>query len=314
MNLYQKTLMLRTRIRRGLMKTNKDPNRETYTVKEPMDLLPFLLKIMNNRSRNSVKSILTRGQVSVDDDATTKHNYPLKNGQTVTILKNKVASKVNKMTGFSIIHEDKDIIVINKDAGLLSIANAREKDLTALSQLIDYVRVEHPKNRVFIVHRLDRDTSGVMVFAKSETVKRKLQDNWKRIVKERTYMALVEGTVKKPKGTISSWLKESSTLVVYSSPKEGDGIKAVTHYQTIQSNSTFSLLKVNLETGRKNQIRVHMKDIGHPIVGDKKYGSSTNPIKRLGLHASVLAFEHPKSGKLLRFEADVPDNFTRKLK
>ncbi|WP_404451393.1 RluA family pseudouridine synthase [Virgibacillus necropolis] len=296
------------------MKTNKDSTHETFTVKEPMSLLPFLLKVMENRSRNSVKSILARGQVSVDDDATTKHNYPLKQGQTVTILKNKVAAKVNKMTGFSIIHEDKEIIVINKDAGLLSIANAREKDFTAYSQLMDYVKIEHPKNRVFIVHRLDRDTSGVMVFAKTETVKRKLQDNWKAIVKERTYMALVEETVKKPKGTITSWLKESSTLVMYSSPKEGDGLRAVTHYQTIQSNTTFSLLKVNLETGRKNQIRVHMKDIGHPIVGDKKYGSKTNAIGRLGLHASVLAFEHPKTGKLLQFEADVPDTFMRKSK
>lgn len=290
----------------------KHTNHETYTVNESIELLPFLLHVMESRSRNSVKSILTRGQVSVDDDATTKHNYHLQPGQTVAILKNKVAAKVNKVTGFSIIHEDKDIIVINKEAGLLSIASASEKDLTAHNQLMDYVRVEHPRNRVFIVHRLDRDTSGVMVFAKNEIVKRKLQDNWKTIVKERTYMALVEGTVKKPKGTITSWLKESSTLVVYSSPKEGDGLRAVTHYETVQSNATFSLLKVNLETGRKNQIRVHMEDIGHPVVGDKKYGSNTNVIGRLGLHASVLAFEHPKSGKLLRFEADVPDAFLKK--
>ncbi|ASN06943.1 RluA family pseudouridine synthase [Virgibacillus necropolis] len=296
------------------MKRNKRSNHETHTIDEPMELLPFLLSVMENRSRNSVKSILTRGQVSVDDDLTTKHNYQLKPGQTVMILKNKVAAKVNKMIGLSIIHEDKDIIVINKDAGLLSIASAKEKDLTAHSQLMDYVRIANPKNRIFVVHRLDRDTSGVMVFAKNEKVKRTLQDNWKRIVKERTYTAIVDGTVKKPEGTITSWLKESSTLVMYSSPKEGDGLRAVTHYQKQLSNKHFSLLKVNLETGRKNQIRVHMNDIGHPVVGDKKYGSNTNAIGRLGLHASVLAFEHPGTGKLLRFEADVPDSFMRKFK
>lgn len=296
------------------MKQNKGSTHETYIANEPMELLPFLLSAMENRSRNSVKSILARGQVSVDDDPTTKHNYQLQPGQTVTILKNKVAAKVNKVTGFSIIHEDTDMIVINKDAGLLSIASAKEKQLTAHSQLMDYVRIENPKNRIFVVHRLDRDTSGVMVFAKNEKVKRTLQDNWKSVVKERTYIALVDGMVKKPEGTITSWLKESRTLVMYSSPKEGDGLRAVTHYQKQQSHKHFSLLKVNLETGRKNQIRVHMKDIGHPVVGDKKYGSNTNPIGRLGLHASVLAFEHPETGKLLCFEADVPEVFMRKFK
>lgn len=294
--------------------TNNAINHETYTVKEQMELLPFLLEAMENRSRNSVKSILARGQVSVNDRSTTKHNYQLEAGQTVSILKNKVAAKVNKMSGFSIIHEDKDIIVINKDAGLLSIASAREKNLTAYSQLMEYVRIENPKNRIFVVHRLDRDTSGVMVFAKDETVKRKLQDNWKTVVKERTYTALVEGTVKKTEDTITSWLRESKTLVVYSSPKPNDGLHAVTHYQTIQSSSKYSLLKVNLETGRKNQIRVHMQDIGHPIVGDKKYGANTNPIGRLGLHASVLAFEHPKTGELLHFEAPIPEVFIGKSK
>lgn len=296
------------------MKQNNGSNHETYIVSESMELLPFLLQAMENRSRNSIKSILTRGQVSIDNEPTTKHNYQLQPGQTVMILKNKVAAKVNKMTGFSIIHEDKDIIVINKEAGLLSIATAKEKDLTALSQLIDYVRIDNPKNRIFIVHRLDRDTSGVMVFAKDEQLKRSLQDNWQTAVKERTYMALVEGQVKKQEDTITSWLRESKTQVMYSSFKEGDGIRAVTHYQTVQSNGKFSLLKVNLETGKKNQIRVHMNDVGHPIVGDKKYGSTINPIGRLGLHASVLAFEHPKTGKLLRFEAPVPDTFKSKSK
>jgi 23S rRNA pseudouridine1911/1915/1917 synthase len=147
------------------------------------------------------------------------------------------------------------------------------------------------------------------MFAKSERVQQLLQNSWQETVKERTYVALVEGRVKKPEGTISSWLKESSTLKMYSSHRPNDGQHAVTHYKTIQSNGNFTLLEVQLETGRKNQIRVHMQDLGHPIVGDKKYGSKSKAINRLGLHARVLAFVHPANGHLLRFETDIPKSF-----
>ncbi|WP_099157658.1 RluA family pseudouridine synthase [Virgibacillus ndiopensis] len=298
------------------MKSNhKDQNKTLkYNVKEPSELLPFLLKAMSNRSRNSVKSILTRGQVTIDDHIETKHNYALQPGQTVTILKNKAAIKESQLVGMTILYEDEDIIVINKEAGLLSIATQKEKIRTAHHQLMDHVRLEGPENRIFVVHRLDKDTSGVMMFAKSEKVKRMLQNAWKEKVKERTYVALVEGEVKKSKGYISSWLKESSTHLVYSSPTKNDGQHAITHFKVIQSNNSFSLLEVQLETGRKNQIRVHMQDLGHPVVGDKKYGSTGNAIGRLGLHAKVLVFTHPITGKLLRFEAPVPKSFLVKSK
>lgn len=286
-----------------------------YEVKEPEELLTFLLKVMSNRSRNSVKSILARGQVTIDDHIETKYNYNLRPGQTVTILKNKAAIKENVLIGMSILYEDEDVIVINKEAGLLSIATEKEKKQTALHQLMEYVRREDPENRVFVVHRLDKDTSGVMMFAKSEQVKRKMQDNWKDIVKERTYVALVEGKVAKEKGYISSWLKESKTHLMYSSPTKNDGMHAITHYQVIQANEEFSLLEVQLETGRKNQIRVHMQDLGHPVVGDKKYGSKQrNAIGRLGLHAKVLSFNHPTTDQLLLFKADVPQSFLSKSK
>ncbi|WP_067725294.1 RluA family pseudouridine synthase [Oceanobacillus damuensis] len=284
-----------------------------YEVDEPVELLTFLLKVMSNRSRNSVKSILARGQVTIDDHIETKYNYRLRPGQTVNILKNKAAIKENVLIGMSILYEDEDIIVINKEAGLLSIATEKEKKQTALHQLMEYVRRENPENRVFVVHRLDKDTSGVMMFAKSEQVKRKLQDNWKEIVKERTYVALVEGQVMKEKGYISSWLRESKTRLMYSSQTPNDGMHAITHYTRIQSNEEFSLLEVQLETGRKNQIRVHMQDMGHPVVGDKKYGSKRrNAIGRLGLHAKVLSFNHPATNKFMRFEADVPSSFLAK--
>ncbi|MEW9676922.1 RluA family pseudouridine synthase [Lentibacillus sp. L22] len=285
-----------------------------YKVKEQSELLPFLLKVLSNRSRNSVKSMLTRGQVSVNDHVETKHNYPLRSGQTVTILKNKTAVKQSEFIGLSILYEDNDIIVINKDAGLLSITDKKEKTRTAHHQLMDYVRQDNPQNRIFVVHRLDKDTSGVMMFAKSEKVKRNLQTNWKDSVKERTYVALVEGEVEKPKGTITSWLKESRTHLMYSSPNKNGGQRAVTHYKVMKTNKDFSLLEVQLETGRKNQIRVHMQDISHPVVGDKKYGSTGNAIGRLGLHAKVLAFGHPSTGEFLRFEAAMPKSFWKKVK
>ncbi|GGB50792.1 pseudouridine synthase [Lentibacillus populi] len=286
----------------------------TYKVEDPTELLPFLLKVMANRSRNSVKSILSRGQVTVNNHIETKYNYRLQPGQTVTILKNKAAVKESTFIGMSILYEDGDIIVVKKDAGLLSIATKKEKKKTVYHQLMDYVRRENSQRRIYVVHRLDKETSGVMMFAKNEQVKQALQHAWKENVKERTYVALVEGKLTKDKGTIASRLKESRTHLMYSSGIKNDGLHAITHYHVIQSNKNFSLLEVRLETGRKNQIRVHMQDLGHPVVGDKKYGATGNPIGRLGLHAKVLAFEHPTTGELLRFEADVPKNFFDKVK
>ncbi|RDW17244.1 RluA family pseudouridine synthase [Oceanobacillus chungangensis] len=297
--------------------TNKyrhDAKSFVYKVEEEAELLAFLLKVMTNRSRNSVKSILARGQVTVDDHLETKYNYPLYPGQTVKILKNKAAIKESVLIGMTILHEDDDIIVINKEAGLLSIATAKEKKSTAHHQLMEYVRKEDPENRIFVVHRLDKDTSGVMLFAKNEQAKKTLQNNWNTMVKERTYVALVEGKVTEEKGYMKSWLRESKTHLVYSSHTPNDGLLAVTRYRLIQANQDFSLLELQLETGRKNQIRVHMQDLGHPVVGDKKYGSKENPIRRLGLHAKILAFTHPTTGKVLSFEADVPRSFFAKTK
>ncbi|MFD0697875.1 RluA family pseudouridine synthase [Paenibacillus sp. GCM10027628] len=282
-----------------------------FDVQESSELLPFLLQALTGMGRNSVKSILARGQVSVNDKPVTAYNYQLEPGQTVTVSKERVIEEV-PFVGVKILHEDEDVIVIQKDAGLLSIAaNAQENELTAYRQLMAHVRNHDPKSRIFVVHRLDRDTSGVMMFAKSEKVQQLLQNTWQESVKERTYVALVEGAVKKPEGKITSWLKENKSLKMYSSPYPNDGLYAETHYKVIQTDRSFSLLEVQLETGRKNQIRVHMQDIGHPIVGDKKYGSKAKPIGRLGLHARVLSFVHPVTGELLRFETEIPKMFLK---
>jgi 23S rRNA pseudouridine1911/1915/1917 synthase len=278
------------------------------TVREPTELLAFLLQEHPNRGRNAVKSMLSRGQVSVGGRTVTAYNHPLRPGDTVDIRTGRPPEEF-RFVGLSILHEDDDLIVIRKEAGLLSIGTGQEKELTAYRQLSDYVKKRDPRRKIFILHRLDRDTSGVMMFAKSEQVQRHMQNAWKDAVPERVYYALVEGQVREPEGRIESWLKENAAMKMYSGARPGDGQHAVTHYRVLRSNRRYSLLEVRLETGRKNQIRVHMQDIGHPVAGDKKYGAATKPIGRLGLHAGVLAFVHPSTGQRMRFKTDIPKSF-----
>ncbi|MDR2558672.1 MAG: RluA family pseudouridine synthase [Oscillospiraceae bacterium] len=216
---------------------------------------------------------------------------------------------MKKNRKFNIIYEDSDIIVIEKPAGMLSVSTDGQSENTACRLVSDYLK--NKRGRAWIVHRLDRDTSGVMLLAKSEKIKLKLQDNWEETALERSYIAVVEGKVKTPERRITSWLKQTKTLLVYSSRREGDGKLAVTNYRVLRISGKYSLLGITLETGRKNQIRVHMKDIGHPIAGDKKYGAATNPFNRMGLHANILSIKHPTSGEEMKFESAVPAAFMK---
>jgi 23S rRNA pseudouridine1911/1915/1917 synthase len=290
------------------VKGSNPPKAPEYTVDQPMELMEFLLISMPNKGRNTIKGQLARGQIYVNQKETTKYNHPLKSGDIITIQLVKPQEE-EKLAGLKIVFEDEDMIVINKESGLLSIAGGEQKELTAHRQLMEYVRRSNPSHRIFIVHRLDRDTSGLMVFAKNEKAKLTLQNNWQEMVLERTYVALVEREVKKPEGRIVSWLTESKTLMMYSSPKPNGGQEAITNYKVIKSTRAYSLLEIHLETGRKNQIRVHMQDIGHPVVGDKKYGATSNPLGRMGLHAQVLAFIHPTTGQPMNFKTDIPGKF-----
>lgn len=286
----------------------KAPKQEQFIVKEASGLLKFLIEKMQGKSRTTVKSFLAHRQVAVDHHTVTHFDYPLEPGQTVTVTFGRIPEET-RYKGIRILFEDPWLIIIEKEAGLLSIATDKEKIQTAYSILSGHVKKEDPDNKIFVIHRLDRDTSGIMVFAKNQEVQSILQKAWQEAVMERTYVAVVEGEVEKEEGTIRSFLMENKAFVMYSTNKRGEGDEAITHYKLLKKNPEYSLLEVELETGRKNQIRVHMKEMGHPVIGDKKYGSKVNPIGRTGLHARVLAFIHPMTGKEIRYETAIPQRF-----
>jgi len=286
------------------------PNKFSFTVVENSVLMEFLMSQMAHKSRNNIKSLLGHKQVLVDGKPVSQFDYPLLPGQKVEISSNRILPE-QKFREYNIVYEDQHLIVIDKMAGLLSMATETEKRATAYSLLSKHVKKQDKSNKIFIVHRLDRETSGLMLFAKSETVKNKLQETWNDTVIERTYIAVVEGSVEKQEGTISSYLSEDKVFKMHSSPHSGSGKEAITHFSILKKNNTYSLLKVNLETGRKNQIRIHMQEMGHSIAGDKKYGAATNPIKRLGLHAQQLSFIHPINGEKMNFETKIPRVFLR---
>lgn len=217
-----------------------------------------------------------------------------------------------------ILYEDDCIIVADKPSGLLTMSTGKEGEITAYSILTDYVRSARggrntrDKGRIFIVHRLDRDTSGVILFAKDEQTKHALQDDWNETILERKYIAAVEGTPEYEEGTVASYLKDNpKSMKVSSSWTDNGGKYSVTHFKVLRSSGQYSLVEFELETGRKNQIRVHASVIGNPVAGDRKYGSVSNPLHRLCLHASTLAFHHPRTGQLLRFDTGIPKDFMR---
>lgn len=281
-------------------------------VSENALLLDFLLKSMNHKSRNSVKSLLKHGQIFVNGKTITRYDFPLKSGDIITVSNHQSIVEKN-IPQMRILYEDDDIIVIDKEAGLLTITTGNGIDITAVSLLKDYVQKQSPYNKIYTVHRLDQMTSGVLVFAKNSEAQHQLRDNWHNMVTKRTYVAVVEGKMDESAGKISSWLTENKkNYMVYSSPVDNGGKLAITRYKVLQTSDQFSLLELELETGRKNQIRVHLKDLGHPIVGDRKYGASTS-IGRIALHARVLEFYHPVSGEIMHFETPVPHLFLRLL-
>ena len=283
-----------------------------YKVIRECELLEFLLLNIKGQSRNNIKSLLTHRLVAVDGTTTTQYNFKLYKGDTVQISKTPLSvaknPKIQKNIS-NIIYEDDEFIVVNKPSGLLAIATDKEKTKTAYHQLTEYVQHQNAHNRIFVVHRIDKDTSGVLMVAKNEQIKNDLQDNWNKIVNDRKYIAICEGIFEKKQGTVKQYLKETKTNIMYNSSNSNDGQEAITHYKVLKESTRYSLVEVHIDSGRKNQIRVAMNDLGHPIIGDNKYGNASNPLKRLGLHAEVLELKHPNSGKVLKFIAPIPQDF-----
>lgn len=281
---------------------------ETYAVSETAPLLEFLIGAMPERKRTAIKSLLAHNQVAVNSTPTRQFDHELHRGDEVKVnLSREFRTFYNRR--LKLVYEDDDIIVVNKGYGLLSMGNDKIKDETAYNILRDYLKWQDPRNKIFIVHRLDRDTSGLMVFAKTIEAKEKLQHNWNNMVLERKYLAVVEGRPEPADGEVRSYLAENSRYEVYSTDNPEEGQLAVTRYRTIKSKNGYSLMEVELDTGRKNQIRVHMKDLGHPITGDRRYGAKSSPIHRMALHAQTLRFVHPITRKDMNFSTPIPISF-----
>lgn len=282
---------------------------ETYIAgADDLRLLDFLIASMPDRKRTGIKQFLAHNQVAVNGMPTRQFDTSLKQGDKVEVnLTREFRVFYNRR--LKLVYEDEHILVVNKGYGLLSMGTDKIKEGTAYSILREYVKWHDPRNKIFIVHRLDRDTSGLMVFAKTVEAKEKLQHNWNNMVLERKYLAVVEGVVEPADGEVRSYLAENSRFEVYSTDNPEEGQLAVTRYRTLKSGGGYSLLEVSLDTGRKNQIRVHMKDLGHPIAGDRRYGAGSSPIHRMALHAQTLRFVHPVTRKEMSFATPVPVPF-----
>lgn len=220
---------------------------------------------------------------------------------------------MSKNDKLNIIYEDKMFLVVNKPSGLLTISTQKEKEKTLFHKVFEYIKKKNKNNKIFILHRLDKDTSGIVMFCKDQKLKFLIQNNWDNLVKLRQYVAIVEGIPNKEKDSLKAWIKESSTLKTYSTNKKS-GRLAITNYMVVTSQNGYSLLEIEIKTGRKNQIRVQLSDAKMPIIGDKKYGSKKNPINRLGLHANKLIFINPITKKEMVFETDIPDSFVQIIK
>jgi len=286
-------------------------NIKRYKVDEETTLLPFLLKSMSNLSRTEVKSMLKYKHVAIKGSAVTQFDTPLMPGDEVEVNYGRSFYRFNNPQ-VKILYEDKWMIVIEKASGLLSVANDNVREKNAFNILRDYLRHGNPEAELYVCHRLDQFTSGILLFSKDQEMMLEMRSNWDFYVKERKYICVTENIPPRQEDTIESLLTQNDRMQVYSTPDEDKGRLAVTHYKVIQTRGRYALVDVEIFTGKKNQIRVHMSEMGCPIAGDIKYGAETNPARRLMLHNYRLTFIHPVTGELLRFSLPTPPVF-RKL-
>ena len=280
-----------------------------YIVHEQQELLPFLFAQMPEASKSKVKELLAHN-VYVDGRRTSQFNFPLQRGMKVSIEKASGRDRL-RPRDLDIVYEDQHLLVVNKHEGLLSNSK-HPNDKTVITVLNQYLDVTHQRCHAHIVHRLDRDTSGLMVVSKSKEVSQKFEEDWKGMVFDRRYVAVAWGHIDPPKGEVKSWFTDGEFCVL-SSPTDNGGKLAVTHYEVKQTSRRYSLVELKLDTGRRNQIRVHLRDLKHPVVHDPMYGykDDLSPVNRLCLHAFRLCFKHPVTGRRLQFETPIPSSFLK---
>lgn len=281
---------------------------------ETKQLLAFVSERLKEKSRTDLKSWLRHGHFRINGTVATNFDAPIPPEGKVEVNVSRPFVVLNNPR-LQLVYEDEDVIVINKGYGLLSVGTqTQRKEESAFSILRDYVKSQNPRNKLYVVHRLDRDTSGLMMFAKNEEAQETLRHNWNNMVLDRLYVALLEGFVKEDSGFRKSRLVENSQYVVYSTDDPEEGKLAVTHFKVLKRANGLSLVEFSLDTGRKNQIRVHASEMGHPISGDRKYGAKESRLHRLCLHARTLRFAHPITRKDMRFELPVPARFLQAVK
>ncbi len=280
-------------------------NREDSAV----PLMEFVAKMRPDNKKGDIKKWMKHGQLRLNGMIAKGFDTPVPPGATVEFNATR-QFPVFRHPRVELVYEDEDVIVINKGYGLLSVSTlSHKKEDNAYDIMRNYVKSVNPRNKLFIVHRLDRDTSGLMMFAKSEEAQDVLRHNWNNMILERLYVAVLEGYLKQDMGYVKSRLVENSQFVVYSTDNPEEGKLAVTHYEVLGRGNGYTLAQFSLDTGRKNQIRVHAKELGHPIAGDKKYGATKSPLHRLALHARTLRFAHPVTRKDMNFETPIPHKF-----
>lgn len=276
------------------------------TVTGTATLLDQLAELYPDSSKTTLRQMLQAGRVEVNGEVEKNARSAVEAGDVIAVGQKTITPLLPP--GLTILHEDADVIVVVKSHGLLTVATEREKETTAQAYLNVYLQ-QKGGDRIHVVHRLDRETSGVMLFAKSFEAREALKAQFAVHAVDRVYIAIIEGAIDPPDGTIRSNLRERRDLRMESVDAHPDAKPAVTHYRTIQTDGKHSVLEITLETGRKNQIRTHLSEAGHPVVGDRMYGSSVNPLSRLGLHAKLLGFDHPTTGRHMVFTAPIPRSF-----
>ena len=292
--------------------SNTPGDYDHFVVKKEQPLLEFLLENVK-QTRTKVKAILHGQGIKVNGKTVTQFDYPLFPGMKVAVSKTKRNQQPFRSHYVRIVYEDRWLIVVEKQPGILSMAGGHSS-LNVKSVLDDYFKKSRQKCTAHVVHRLDRDTSGLMVYAKDMETEQILEHNWHDIVYDRRYVAVLSGEMEQDEGTIANWLKDNKAYVTYSSPVDNGGKYAVTHFHVMDRTTEHSLVEFKLETGRKNQIRVHAADMGHPVCGDVKYGNGDDPLHRLCLHAWLLCFHHPVTGEPMEFETIVPATFRHLFK